>query len=112
MEDDREINRLVAEKVMGARTRFDETIDRLLYRKDNWWLPLPDYCNSWEAMGEVINAMLVWSQNNAKEFVEFTDSLSYAPNHYGGKAVCNSLLFFPDSAPKAVALAALKAVGQ
>jgi len=91
---DEEINRLVAEKVMGLHVHPVT---------DNHY---PDYCNSWEAMGEVIEKFPTHVKlNKVAEHCWYVDICIRKEGswyYYEAK---------DKSAPKAVALAALKAKG-
>jgi len=103
---DEEINRLVAEKVMGFHTSMFDEVDFLESAMD--------YCNDWDAMGEVIEKIdLVFEMSRddnisySVKFIEFypDSEKSYFPHvHKFHTAEA-------ESAPKAVALAALKAKG-
>jgi len=124
---DAEINLLVHTEVMGKRTpivvcksgpdkpasitiRPGETIP---FHEDISISAIPDYCNSWGAMGEVIEKIdLVFEMarnDNVSyhvKFIEFYHSTEKAYFPYTHKIHSAEA----ESAPKAVALAALKAI--
>lgn len=108
---DDEINRLVAEHVMGYEVRWVNTV-YYLFSNNNKSEHLPDYCNSWEGMGEVIDKM-------NPDSIHFCQTFGKNKKHRE-RWMCSLFLDgekdpvareFADSAPKAVALAALKAKG-
>lgn len=88
MTDD-EINRQVAERVMGIHVH-PVTANHF-----------PDYCNSWAAMGEVIEKV---GHGWAIEYDEDGWNVAFVNKGREGSA-------FADTAPMAVCLAALKACG-
>jgi len=75
---------------------------------------VPDFSTEIADAWEVVDKMVIDSAGDLgpDKFLEFVEDLSTANNPYGGKGVCNRLLFFPQDAPLNICLAALKAVGQ
>lgn len=113
----REIDRLVAEKVMGAAVRVDgecvfSQVANGLWRE---WRPTEDIAAAWEVLAKLPDADLVrWDCPSGSEFVPgwactnvgvqtwMLDSNEYEPGRYGAVAL---------TAPLAICLAALKAKG-
>ena len=111
MMTDRELNALVAERVMGLRVDPDDCgcTDCILGETLNS-LTLPDYCNDIAAAWSVVDKM---------------ESLYYECEVYQGSAFCERQAKFwksdnqgdslsyatSESLPRAICLAALKAVG-
>lgn len=117
---DADINRKIAEHVMNLD--FVKKDGLYLEHVGGMYEEILDYCNSWEAMGEVVEKMRNRFSSEAKWLIE----ISPAPKNYKvtAKVVIyrpiykewmtndrKTVVIFNDSAPKAVALAALKAKG-